>query len=108
MSEPPANAPLPELQQATFDAAELENLLRDFSACTHITEVIPKYAARGHVTEAPTLTLEDGRRLLLEGAARAVQFRYRYEDADWWDTVMALPGGQFRLVRIRHDFDSTP
>jgi len=108
MSEPPAIPPLPELQQATFDAAELENLLRDIAACARLTEVIPKYAATGCVTEAPTLTLEDGRRLLLEGAARAVQFRYRYEDADWWDTVMALPGGQFRLVRIRHDFDSTP
>jgi len=106
MNETPATPPLPELQQATFDAAELGNLLRDIAACTRITEVIPKYAATGHVTEVPALTLEDGRRLLLDGSARAVQFRYRFGDADWWDTVMVLPDGLFRLVRIRHDFDS--
>ncbi len=102
-STPP---PLPELRQATFDAAELETLLRDIGACAQITDVIPKYSATGHVPENATLTLEDGRRLLLDGGARAVQFRYRYQDADWWDTVMALPGGQFRLVRIQHHFDS--
>lgn len=108
MSEPPANPPPPELRQAAFDAAELENLLRDIAACARIIEVVPKYSATGHVAEGPALALEDGRRLLLEGAARAVQFRYRYEDAEWWDTVMALPEGRFRLVRIRHDFESAP
>lgn len=108
MSEPPANPPPPELRQAAFDAAELENLLLDIAACARIIEVVPKYSATGHVAEGPALALEDGRRLLLEGAARAVQFRYRYEDAEWWDTVMALPEGRFRLVRIRHDFDSVP
>jgi hypothetical protein len=105
-SETPATPPLPELQQAQFDAAELENLLRDIAACAHLTEVIPKYSATAHVPEIAVLTIEDGRRLLLEGGARAVQFRYRYEGADWWDTVMALPDAKFRLVRIRHDFDS--
>lgn len=106
MNEPSAPPPLPDLQQATFDVVELEHLLRDLAACARVTEVIPKYAATGHVAEAPALTLEDGRRLLLDGSARAVQFRYRFENADWWDTVMVLPDGQFRLVRIRHDFDS--
>lgn len=97
--------PLPDLQQAQFDAAELERLLRDIGACARITEIIPKFSATGHVPENSILTLDDGRRLLLDGAARAVQFRYRYEEADWWDTVMALPGGRFRLVRIQHHFD---
>lgn len=106
MSEPSAPPPLPELQQAQFDAAELETLLRDIAACAEITEVIPKYSATGHVPDNAALTLDDGRRLLLAGEARAVQFRYRYQEADWWDTLMALPGGQFRLVRIRHQFDS--
>lgn len=105
MSDTPATPPLPELQQAQFDATELERLLCDIAACTQITEILPKYSATGHVPENAALTLEDGRRLLLEGAARAVQFRYRFQNADWWDTVMALPGGQFRLVRIQHHFD---
>jgi hypothetical protein len=96
--------PLPDLQQARFDAAELERLLRDIGACAQITEIIPKFSATAPVPDNPVLTLDDGRRLLLDGGARAVQFRYRYQDADWWDTVMALPGGQFRLVRIQHHF----
>ncbi|MBK8040781.1 MAG: hypothetical protein IPK22_27165 [Verrucomicrobiaceae bacterium] len=106
MSDSTATPPLPELQQAQFDAAELETLLRDIGACASITEIIPKYTATGHVPENAVLTLEGGRQLLLGGAARAVQFRYRYQQADWWDTVMALPGGQFRLVRIQHHFDT--
>lgn len=107
MNDVSANPPpLPDLQQAQFDATELENLLRDIAACAQITEIIAKYSATGHVPEAAALTFDDGRRLLLEGGARAVQFRYRYQDTDWWDTVMALPGGQFRLVRIQHHFDT--
>lgn len=106
--EPPASTtpPLPDLHQAQFDAAELETLLRDIGACAQVTEIIPKFAATGHVPDNSVLSLDDGRRLLLDGGARAVQFRYRYEGADWWDTVMALPGGQFRLVRVQHHFDS--
>lgn len=98
--------PLPELQQAQFDAAELETLLRDIGACAQITEIIPKFSAIGHVSDNTLLTLDDGRRLLLDGSARAVQFRYRFDGADWWDTVMALPGNLFRLVRIQHHFDT--
>jgi hypothetical protein len=98
-------APLPDLQQAQFDAAELESLLRDIAACARITEIIAKFSATARVPDNAALTIDDGRRLLLCGDARAVQFRYQFEGADWWDTVMALPGGQFRLVRIRHQFD---
>ncbi len=96
---------LPDLRQAQFDAAELERLIRDIGACADITEIIPKFSAAGHVPENASLSLDDGRRLLLDGGARAVQFRYRYDGADWWDTVMALPDGQFRLVRIQRHFD---
>lgn len=102
----PIAPPLPDLHQAQFDAAELERLVRDIGACAQVTEIIPKFTATGHVPEQDPLTLDDGRRLLLDGGARAVQFRYHYEGVDWWDTVMALPGGQFRLVRIQHHFDS--
>ena len=107
-AEPSSNhaPPLPDLHKAQFDAAELERLLRDIGACAQVTEIIPKFTAAGLVPDTAALTLDDGRRLLLDGGARAVQFRYRYEGADWWDTVMALPGGQFRLVRIQHRFDS--
>ena len=49
------------------------------------------------------LTLADARRLLEERAVRGLQIRYRYDGADWWDTLMVLPEG-WRLVRIRHEF----
>lgn len=99
--EPPLK--LPELNRTLLDAAQVEQLLRDIEACTQITEIIPKYAARGHVPDTAAVTLAQARELLTARAVRGLQLRYRYEDADWWDTLMVV-GEQFRLVRIRHDF----
>jgi hypothetical protein len=99
--EPPAK--LPELNMTLLDAAQVEQLLRDIEAGTQITQIIPKYAARGHVPDTASVTLAQARELLATRAVRGLQLRYRYEDADWWDTLM-LVGEQFRLVRIRHDF----
>lgn len=106
---PPADdAPpkLPELNLTLLDATQVEQLLGDIEACTQITEIIPKYTARGHVPEAAAVTLAQARELLATRAVRGLQLRYRYENADWWDTLM-LVGEQFRLVRIRHDFTTT-
>lgn len=99
--EPPAK--LPELNMTLLDATQVEQLLHDIEACTQITEIIPKYAARGHVPDAANVSLAQARELLAARAVRGLQLRYRYENADWWDTLM-LVGEQFRLVRIRHDF----
>jgi hypothetical protein len=106
---PPGDAPLklPDLTNASLDAAQVEQLLRDIELCAQITEIIPKLAARGHVPEAPNISLAQARELLASRAIRGLQIRYRYENADWWDTLM-LTGEQFRLVRIRHDFSSAP
>lgn len=107
---PPAdvNAPpkLPDLNQATLDWPGVEALLRDIATCTQVTEIIPKAVAQGYVTDGVALTLADARCLLEERAVRGLQIRYRYEGADWWDTLMVLPEG-WRLVRIRHDFSSS-
>ena len=104
---PPADqdgAPkLPDLNQATLDWAGVEVLLRDIAACTQVTEIIPKALAQGYVADGVALTLADARRLLEERAVRGLQIRYRYDGADWWDTLMVLPEG-WRLVRIRHEF----
>lgn len=102
------NAPpkLSDLNQATLDWPGVEALLRDIAACTQVTEIIPKAVAQGYVTDGVALTLADARRLLEERAVRGLQIRYRYEGADWWDTLMVLPEG-WRLVRIRHDFSSS-
>ena len=95
--------PLPDLNQATLDWPGVEALLRDIETCAQVTEIIPKAAAQGYVNDQQALTLEDARRLLEERAVRGLQIRYRYDNADWWDTVMVLTNG-WRLVRIKHDF----
>ena len=99
---PPEEAPfkLPELNTTELDAAQVEQLLRDIEVCTQITEIIPKFAARGQVAEAASVTLAQARELLAGRAVRGLQLRYRYENADWWDTLMVL-GDKCRLVRIR-------
>lgn len=94
---------LPELNQALLDGAELERLLRDIEHCTQVGEILPKLAPQGYVPESGTLTLTQAHSLLQQRAVRGIQFRYRYQDADWWDTVMIV-GDHYRLVRIRHDF----
>lgn len=104
---PPDDAPLklPELNTTQLDSAQVEQLLRDIEACTQITGIIPKFATRGHVPDTASVTLAEARELLATRAVRGLQLRYRYENADWWDTLM-LVGDQFRLVRIRHDFST--
>lgn len=98
---------LPDLNQATLDWPGVETLLRDIEACTEITEIIPKFAAQGYVAESGAVTLDVARRMLSERTVRGLQIRYRYEGAEWWDTLMIV-GLQYRLVRIRHDFGQQP
>ncbi len=88
-----------------LDWPGLDQLLRDIELCTQITEILPKLAPQGYVPENKSLTLAEARELLQQRTVRGMQFRYRYEDADWWDTIMIV-GEQYRLVRIRHDFSS--
>ena len=95
--------PLPDLNTTLLDATQLEQLLRDIELCAQINEIIPKFAARGHVPDTASISLTQARELLASRAIRGLQLRYRYEGADWWDTVMVV-GDRFRVVRIRHDF----
>jgi hypothetical protein len=94
---------LPALHATTLEFAQVEQLLTDIEVCTELQEILPKYAAQGHVPETGQVTLAQARELLSTRAVRGLQLRYRYEGADWWDTVMVL-GDQFRVVRIRHEF----
>lgn len=98
--------PLPELAESVLDDATIDALFRDIARCTTLLEVVPKYAARGHVGSA-TVSLDEARTMLRERTMRAVQLRYRHDDTEWWDTLIAQPEG-VKIVRIRHDFDSPP
>lgn len=97
-------APLPDLHQAELDEATLRQLFDDVLAHTELMEVVPKHAAEGYVPEMPSITLQEGLDLLLNGGVRALQLRYRHDGAVWWDTLMPTPNATFRIVRIRHDF----
>lgn len=101
-TEDPA-PPLPELHGGMLTEETLAQLFDDYSKCTVVTEIIPKHAAQNHVPEQSNLTLAQAQELLRTRGVRAMQVRYRFDDGEWWDTIMVLPEG-FRLVRIRHDF----
>ncbi|MFO1514468.1 MAG: hypothetical protein U1F83_16430 [Verrucomicrobiota bacterium] len=112
-SEPaatPANetdAPtLPELHSSSLDDAQVAQLLADIEVCTELTEILPKFAAQQRVPDTAAVTLTQAREWLTTRAVRGLQLRYRYDGADWWDTLMQ-DGDRYRIVRIRHEF-STP
>ena len=99
----PTTLALPELCEAGLDAGILAQLFDDIAGCTEVLAVLPKFADRRKVAEQ-SVSLSEGRALLASGEARAIQIRYRYEGAEWWDTLMNTPQGT-RLVRIRHEFE---
>lgn len=94
--------PLPTLHEGMLDSESLGALFRDLGALVEVVEVITKGGAVDRATPG-RLTLETAEELLRTGAVRGVQVRYRYEDAEWWDTILALPRG-FRVVRIQQDW----
>ncbi len=94
---------LPELHSASLDAAQVAQLLADIEACTELTEILPKFAAQQYVPDPAAVTLAQAREWLATRAVRGLQLRYRYDGADWWDTLMQ-DGDRYRIVRIRHDF----
>ncbi|HYG22982.1 MAG TPA: hypothetical protein VEH04_09385 [Verrucomicrobiae bacterium] len=93
---------LAELQESILDSATLNDLFRDLRVCTEVIEVIPR-ASRHQMVAERTLTLEEAKEKILSGAINGLQIRYRYEGAEWWDTLLRLPQG-VRIVRIRHEF----
>lgn len=100
------NQPLPELHQSEIDEATLRQLIADIGTHTQILEIIPK-CDPGYVQENPApLQLDEAYRMLATCAVRGIQFRYLHQETTWWDTVMPLPGGLFRIVRIQHQFPS--
>ena len=105
MSEEPEDLKLPPLQQSALDPDTLAQLFVDLATCTEILEIIPKAMAQGYVPESSVLGLDEAKQMLLTGAVRGLQIRYRYEGCQWWDTLLPDPAsGGFRIVRIQHDF----
>lgn len=92
---------LPELREAVLDAAMLDELVRDLAALTSVHEVLLRGAPQELSSRAQRDVLELPP-LLATGQIRAAQVRYRYDDKDWCDTLLATDAG-VRLVRMCMD-----
>lgn len=93
---------LPDLQQAELDEASLADLFRDVELAAELIAVTRKDGPEARACET-SLTLAEAHDLLRTGRTRSIQIRYRYQGAQWWDTLLRTPTG-VRLVRVRHDF----
>jgi len=91
---------LPELTETLMDAGLLERYFDDLVQCAEVLAILPKMAPQARAVEAGGWTLLDAKMGVLEGRVRGVQIRYRYDSAEWWDTLLCQPGG-VRVVRIR-------
>ena len=99
----PSTMELPDLNQAVVDEARLTQLFSDIETCTQVLAVVPRYASRQFI--APTsVSLDEGKRMLVSRRVRAIQLRYLYDGSEWWDTLIPVATGT-RIVRIRHDPD---
>ncbi len=95
-----APPPFPELTQSLLDQRLLEQYFDDLARCAEVLAILPKMAPQAMAIDASIWTLFDARSGLVEGRIRGVQIRYRYDSAEWWDTLLCQPGG-VRIVRIR-------
>ena len=96
-----------DLQNAVLDDATIDQLFDDITSLTTVIAVIPKTAERGYVAPE-SMSLDEGRQLLSNRTARGIQIRYQYQQQEWWDTLMILPDGMVRLVRIAYELDGSP
>ncbi len=101
-SDPDPRPPLPELTQAVMDPALLGQYFEDLARCTEVLAILPKMAPQARALAEGGWTLSDARTGLLEAKVRGVQIRYRYDGAEWWDTLLCQPGG-VRIVRMRQE-----
>lgn len=99
MNEP--DVPLPPLHIADIDGETVRELFLDVESLGEHLEIVIKHSSEGHVDRGPCTSLTDAITQLLLGTALGVQLRYRFQGADWWDTLMRTAEG-FRLVRIQH------
>lgn len=90
--------PLPNLYSGELDLAALSTLFEDLSAHAQVTEILVKGGATQHASGVRA-SLPEAYALLVAGAVRAVQIRYRWENQDWSDTILKTAGGA-RVVRM--------
>jgi len=97
------DAPLPPLADAVITSDEVAALLDDVARAATLLGHSVKGGARDRAAGSGASLIADGARLLT-GEVLGLQLRYLHDGKEWWDTLLALPDGRFRLVRIEQRY----
>ncbi len=95
------NLPLPEMEEATFDAAGLAALAREVDANAQELSASTKGGSEVRSDDPGALTAAQSAERLIAGSAQALQWRYAFQGVRFADTVMRRTDGNFRLLRMR-------
>lgn len=91
---------LPQVHEAVLDDERIDDLFRDVAHAGQLLEVVLKGGAEARAGDPdPSAQLSAARIALRERRVFGVQLRYLHGGTEWWDTLIAVPGGA-RLVRI--------
>lgn len=94
-----ATPPLPDVYMTVLEREQAERILDDIEHHAELLQVMRKAAATDHAEE-PNADIALARSFLADTAQRGVQLRYRFRGDVWTDTLMRLPSGKLRLVRM--------
>lgn len=89
---------LPQVHDALLTPPAIDALFADLELMAQALEITARApGARRAATDR--LTLADARAALTSGTVAALQVRYRFDGADWCDTLIRTASGA-RLIRI--------
>lgn len=97
-TEMQTEAELAPVYEGELDGATFEDYLADLEELADVHRVLVKESAEAHAEGAP-LSLDQARMLLLTGAVRGVQIRYRHAASEWIDTLVR-GAESIRLLRV--------
>ena len=88
---------MPEMREGQLDTAQVDQLFSDFASCTQVLAILEKGGQQDH-SKSNNTDLSVARDRFLNREVLAVQIRYRFENAEWIDTLLHSPTG-IRAVR---------
>ncbi|MDP2316359.1 MAG: hypothetical protein Q8P41_25905 [Pseudomonadota bacterium] len=91
--------PLPDLHTSDLDPAAFGALFDDLERHAEVLDVLVKGDAARRASDVP-VPLREAQAMLAAGLVRGVQIRYRWDGAEWRDTLMRAPLA-IRIVRMR-------
>lgn len=97
MTEPEIE--FPEMVEENIDISTLMTLVSDLTNVAHIEQVIVK-GGEFELASQGDISLPDAVELLLDKKVRGVQIRYRWDNIDWFDTLLNAPQG-VKIVRVK-------